>query len=248
MRRLAVFDIDGTLTDTNAVDDECYLRAVADVLGLGPEGLDWSRAPHVTDSALLRWLADQNARPVEEYHEPAVIARLLELLQEQRATNPARFAAIPGAATVRSELERRGWSIALATGAWEPSARLKLNAIGFDVAEIVLASGTDALTRTDIVRCALRRATEQFGSFDRVVSIGDAVWDVRTAAAVEWPFVGVATGSRADVLRAAGASVLVPDLSDAAALCLALETAEVPRFEDAPHAAVARSGSDEVPR
>lgn len=31
MRRLAVFDIDGTLTDTNAVDDACYLRAVADV-------------------------------------------------------------------------------------------------------------------------------------------------------------------------------------------------------------------------
>jgi hypothetical protein len=39
MKQLAIFDIDGTLTDTNAVDDECYLRAVSDVLDL--DGRSW---------------------------------------------------------------------------------------------------------------------------------------------------------------------------------------------------------------
>ena len=138
-RRLAVFDIDGTLTDTNDVDDECYLQAVAEVLLLDREALEWSAAPHVTDSALLRWLADQHSRPVEESHETAVVTRFLELLDQQRAANPGRFAAIPGAQAVRAELERREWNVALATGAWEPSARLKLDAIGFDAAGIVLA-------------------------------------------------------------------------------------------------------------
>ncbi|HEY2290779.1 MAG TPA: hypothetical protein VGM86_08775 [Thermoanaerobaculia bacterium] len=29
MTRLAIFDLDGTLTDTNAVDGECYLEAAS---------------------------------------------------------------------------------------------------------------------------------------------------------------------------------------------------------------------------
>ena len=33
MPRLAIFDIDGTLTATNAVDDACYFRAAAEVYG-----------------------------------------------------------------------------------------------------------------------------------------------------------------------------------------------------------------------
>jgi phosphoglycolate phosphatase-like HAD superfamily hydrolase len=235
MRRLAVFDIDGTLTDTNAVDDECYLRSVADILGLSRQSLDWSEAPHVTDSALLRWLAERHTCPLNATHESDVLHRFLELLAQQFAANPARFHAIAGAPNVHAELESRGWHIALATGGWEPSARFKLKAIGFDTAGIVLASATDALTRIDIVRLALERATEALGAFERVVSVGDATWDVRTAAAVGWPFVGVATGVPADRLRAAGASTIVSDLSDITALCLALEVAEVPHVGDAPH-------------
>jgi phosphoglycolate phosphatase-like HAD superfamily hydrolase len=46
---LVVFDIDGTLTDTNLVDGECYWRAVREVLGLSGERPDWSDFHHVTD-------------------------------------------------------------------------------------------------------------------------------------------------------------------------------------------------------
>ena len=228
MRQLAVFDIDGTLTDTNAVDDECYLGAVADVLGLERYSLDWSAAPHVTDSGLLRWLAERHAAPLDASHESAVVTRFVELLNQQLAASPARFRPIRGAVTVRAELEGRGWQVALATGGWEPSARLKLDAVGFDLKEIILASASDALTRMDIIQCALRRATERFGTFARVVSLGDAVWDVRTATAVGWPFVGVATGARADQLRAHGASTILADLSDVDELSAALAAAEIP--------------------
>ena len=38
--QLAIFDIDGTLTATNAVDDECYARAVAEMLDVAPEDID----------------------------------------------------------------------------------------------------------------------------------------------------------------------------------------------------------------
>jgi phosphoglycolate phosphatase-like HAD superfamily hydrolase len=226
MRRLAVFDIDGTLTDTNAVDGECYVRAVGDVLELDPKALDWTDAPHVSDSALLDWLGRRHSRPVGAPEHAAVLHRFVELLREQLALDPQRFRPIAGAREVRSVLERAGWRIALATGAWSESARLKLAAIGFDTTGIVMATSSDAPTRTEIVRLAADRARQAHGEFDRIVSIGDAVWDVQTAAIVGWPFVGIASGERSDRLRAAGATCVLHDLADERALLGALSDTE----------------------
>jgi len=35
-----IFDLDGTLCDTNAVDDDCYRRAAAATLAVPPSGID----------------------------------------------------------------------------------------------------------------------------------------------------------------------------------------------------------------
>jgi len=230
MRRLAVFDIDGTLTDTNAVDEECYLRAVAEVLGLEAAALDWSQAPHVTDSALLRWLCERHCgRTLGDGEAEATIGRFLELLRAELAAAPGRFRATPGAPAVIGCLREAGWEVALATGGWEPSARLKLAAAGLAADDLVLASASDAPTRQEILELAADRAMERGGgAFSRIVAVGDALWDLRTAAALGWPFVGVASGERASRLRAAGASVVLEDLADPAAFRAALEAAAVP--------------------
>lgn len=235
MRRLAVFDIDGTLTDTNAVDDDCFVRAVADTLRLDASALDartmdWSNAPHVTDSALLGWLCEQHCdRPLRDGEADATIHRLLDLMHAELASNPARFRPIAGAADAFRPLRGIGWEIAFATGAWEASARLKLAAAGLDSADYVLASSSDAPTRTEIMELAVRRAA-RFGAeeFNRIVSIGDGLWDVRAARELGWPFVAIASGQHADRMRAAGAVTILPDLADTAALCAALESATVP--------------------
>jgi len=49
------------LTDTNDVDDECFRRAVADIFALTHASVDWSDAPHITDSSLARWLCQSIA-------------------------------------------------------------------------------------------------------------------------------------------------------------------------------------------
>lgn len=116
--------------------------------------------------------------------------------------------------------------MALATGGWGPSARLKLAAAALDEPGLVLACSSDAPTRPEILQLALRRARERSGAdFDRVVSVGDAAWDVRAAAEVGWPFVGVGRGVRARALREAGAAIVVADFSDRAAVYEALEVA-----------------------
>jgi phosphoglycolate phosphatase-like HAD superfamily hydrolase len=226
MPRLAVFDIDGTLTDTNAVDDECFLRAAAEVFELDAR-LDWSGAPHVTDSAIARWLCmAYKARVPSERELSRMTDLFVEFLRDELARAPERFAPVLGVLGLFADLRATGWEVALATGGWGPSARLKLAAARLDDPGLVLACSSDAHTRPEILQLAHRRARERAGvDFTRVVSVGDGVWDVRAAAEVGWPFVGVGRAAHARALREAGAAIVVPDFSDRAAVYEALEVA-----------------------
>ena len=64
--------------------------------------------------------------------------------------------------------------------------------------------------------------------FARIVCIGDGVWDVRTAASLGLPCIGVGTAGRAERLAAAGATRVVPDFTDLEAVFNALEDATPP--------------------
>jgi phosphoglycolate phosphatase-like HAD superfamily hydrolase len=228
--QLAIFDIDGTLTATNAVDDECYLRAVAETFDLDGADLSWAEAPHVTDRGLARWLCTRHLNRAPEPHElTALERRFVAILQAELARAPERFAPIDGARGIFHHLQSAGWRIALATGAWGASARTKLGAAGLTAREMPMACADDAESREDIVRVAWQRAEAQTGSrFDRVVSIGDAPWDVRTARSLALPFVGVGAGAGEERLRAAGARTVLPDLADGAAVLAALAAASIP--------------------
>ena len=229
MARLAVFDIDGTLTDTNAVDDQCFVRAVAEVLELDSGLLDWSAAPHFTDEALLHWLAEHHGRlPLSSHVHDTVVDRFVELLEAEVTASPWRFRPIPGAGSLFQELQRAGWTCALATGGWERSARLKLRAAGLHEAGLAFASSDDALTRVEIMNLAVQRATISGATFDRIVSVGDGVWDVHAATALGWPFVAVASGTRASLLRRQGADATLADYKDVATVTRALDLAKPP--------------------
>jgi hypothetical protein len=51
--RLVIFDIDGTLTETMKVDEECFVRSFKDVFGFTDIDTDWSHYPHTTDSGIF---------------------------------------------------------------------------------------------------------------------------------------------------------------------------------------------------
>ncbi|HJU68988.1 MAG TPA: HAD family hydrolase [Gemmatimonadaceae bacterium] len=230
MSQLAIFDIDGTLTATNAVDDECYLRAVAATFGLAGADLDWADAPHVTDCGLARWLCTRHLGRAPQPDELAELERrFVGILRSELARTPDRFAPIDGARGIFDYLRSAGWSIALATGAWGSSARTKLDAAGLAAGEMPMACADDAESREDIVRVARERAEARAGShFERIVSVGDAPWDVRTARSLELPFVGIGVGPNEHRLRTAGARVVLPDLADRPGVLAALEAAQIP--------------------
>src|SRR5262249_52198825 len=49
---LAIFDIDGTLTESVAVDERCFVQAFREVLAIGRINTNWLDYPFQTDSGL----------------------------------------------------------------------------------------------------------------------------------------------------------------------------------------------------
>jgi beta-phosphoglucomutase-like phosphatase (HAD superfamily) len=214
--RIALFDIDGTLTASNKIDSECRADAFRDTFGSDLD-MNWGSYEHTTD----HWIAIEalkrarNRIPTE--HELSLDrARCVELLT-QRMTEMHE---IPGAGAFLAELQARNWRIALCTGAWGDSARLKLARAKLPL-DLPLASCDEEISREAILTRGI--ALVGGSKHDVIVSFGDAPWDVRAAANLQLPFIGIASGPRADELRRSGAAEVFEDFRDAAAISVAVD-------------------------
>ncbi|MGE0886932.1 MAG: HAD family hydrolase [Blastocatellales bacterium] len=215
---LAILDIDGTLTDTSHVDQLCYTRAVAETHGVIEIGASWTNCPHVSDSGITRqiFLDHFGREPIDEDLSP-LKTRFFDLLREHHELDAAAFAEIPGARRMVTHLSQHDdWVITIATGCWHGSAKLKLAAAGIEVEQFPGGFAEDDHAREGIVQAAIDRARRHYGhpEFNKIVSVGDGLWDLRTAANLDLDFVGIASGERAQVLNQAGARHIVGDYLD----------------------------------
>src|SRR5688572_1729743 len=219
MRKLVLFDIDGTLVLTGGAGVRAMNRALEDAFG-PTEGLDGIPVAGRTDWAIL---TDAVRR-----HQQTLDTRLLDELRDRYVRYLAaeidhpgtgRKAVMPGIREILDSLEhRRDVLVGLLTGNFEAGARVKLG--HFDLWRYFRcgAFGDDAADRNALVPFAVRRA-EACGlpaiPPRDVVVVGDTPADVACARAGNAVAVAVATGSSSvDELRATGADHVFENLSD----------------------------------
>ena len=227
-RKLAIFDVDGTLLDNMEVEDACYSAALCEVLELPSLDTDWTHYEHVSDAAIAveAYRRHYGAAPSAAQLE-ATSARFVRLLAEAHDTDTGVIRAMNGAARLFEALARHGWAVAIATGAWRRASELKMSAAGLRYEGVPMATSEDGPARASIVFAARVRAElhHAVDRFDRVVSIGDGLWDVLAARDLGLPFVGIGRGVRANGLRAAGVGVILEDYADIGVTVAALDSA-----------------------
>ena len=228
MRKLVLFDIDGTLVLTGGAGLRAMNTALEEVLGR-PEGLDGIPVAGRTDWAILaeavRVLDRELDVPLLEQLRDRYIANLaIEIERPGRGVK----AVMPGIRELLSVIEERDDTfLGLLTGNFEEGARIKLS--HFDLWRYFKcgAFGGDAADRNELVPVAVSRAVAcgfpQIEPADILV-VGDTPHDIACAHAAGATPVGVATGGYSVAqLRDSGAEIVFQDLSDASAFVRLLE-------------------------
>lgn len=208
---LIVFDIDGTLTDTNGVDGLCFSKAMSNVFGIHEITTDWADYEHTTDSGILRQLLreelgqDATAEMFKNFKTTFVAE-----LERARVEKPSHFSEVPGASKIFDEILRStNWGVSIATGAWEPSARFKLTACKVST-EYPMGFAEDHIDRREIIKTSIDRAKNFYDqkSFETLVYIGDGIWDLNAAKSLGMGFIGVDVSGLDQRLKPQGAHTI----------------------------------------
>ncbi len=188
---LVVFDVDGTLVESEDFDDILYARAIRTALEIDVDE-DWSRYRHQTDSGILNEVLDRNGIKGDRSLAHASVRRdLIALVAGYLADRGGRLPEVPGARAFVNRLA--AWPevvIGIATGGWQETAAMKLRAIGLDPDTLNLASGSDAESRVEIMRTAAER-TLAGRSAERKTYFGNRPWDREASRRLGWHFIGI---------------------------------------------------------
>ncbi|MEU7154125.1 HAD hydrolase-like protein [Streptomyces sp. NPDC045456] len=212
MAQLVLWDIDHTLVDTRGVGRSLFAEAFRQVTGL--EMKEQAKIDGLTEPVIFRETAKLHGLTTTREDFEAFALALGEGHVRRAAELRERGHALDGAASVLDALADRGFLQTVVTGNVRAAAEVKVATFGLDHhLDLSLgAYGEDAEERSELVSIALKRGDQQASN---AVLVGDTPADVEAGLTAGVRVVGVATGrSSVDELRAAGAEVALPDLSN----------------------------------
>jgi phosphoglycolate phosphatase len=224
MKRLLLFDIDGTLLSTSGAARRAFQRALLEVYATtGP--IDNHPFNGKTDPQIARELLSAAGLPddrIDEGLQHLWSSYLAGLEHEMRATDYQTHV-YPGVRPLLDALsEQPDVILALLTGNVSRGAELKLKSAGLHDYFKFGAFGSDSEQRTSLPQVAVERAVEFCGRSFRgseVVVIGDTPHDIRCGESLGVFTVGVATGGHAcEELAAVGADAVFENFEDTAAV------------------------------
>jgi len=205
--RAALFDVDGTLVDTNYLHVVTWWQAFAQA-GCHVSMTDIHRAIGMGSDQML-------GRLLPSDRDTGADAELRTAHSALYATYWSRLRPLPGAADLLRACQERGLAVVLASSAGEPefnALRAALDAE--DAIDAATFAGDVASSKPapDLIEAALDRVGV---SAQQAVFTGDTVWDVQACQQAGVPCIGLLSGGISrDELTEAGAAEVYPGPAD----------------------------------
>ncbi|WP_445167969.1 HAD family hydrolase [Mycolicibacterium sp. Dal123E01] len=205
-RPAVLFDIDGTLVDSNYLHVHAWQRAFHDA-GLPVEAWHIHRSIGMDGSTLVDELSKGADDDVQK--------RLKDLHTRYYEGSAELLTALPGARQLLQRVAESDLQVVLATSAPENELAMLRATLSCDDLVSAITSAEDveeAKPKPDIVNVALQKAGV---TAEHAVFVGDTVWDVEASARANVACIGVLSGgvSRGE-LEKAGAAAVFDDVQD----------------------------------
>lgn len=221
-RPAVLFDIDGTLVDSNYLHVHTWYRAFQEV-GLGVEAWRIHRSIGMDGTTLVSSLAgdaDDDTR-----------SRAKDLHSRYYKETAALLRPLPGAQELLQRVDKLGLQVVLATSAPDDELEILRKVLASDALVSAVTSSKDVDTakpKPDIIEVALDRAGVDAAN---AVFVGDTVWDVEACERAGVPTIAVLSGgvSRGE-LESAGAQAVFENPAD---LCQHLDSTAIGRLAEA---------------
>jgi phosphoglycolate phosphatase-like HAD superfamily hydrolase len=195
----AIFDVDGTLLDTNYLHVTAWWDAFRE-RGHDVACADIHRAIGLSSDDLITRVLGRPDPSVSGAHSRYIAPYL------------GRMRPLAGAPELLRATGRLGLNVVLATSAKDEELDLMLDALGArDAVDTVVSSGDVKQAKPDPE--IVHKALEESGTDPaRAVMVGDTVWDVLAARRAGLPCIGLLSGGIGEEeLRGAGAVETYPD-------------------------------------
>lgn len=187
-KNLIVFDIDGTLTDTVEIHQNAF-RTSLQHIGVKNFNDSFGTYKHHTDSFIAKEIFELSVnKPFEQL--------ILDTFEEHLYTqiNQNKIREINGAKQLIKYIETNtDFGICYATGSLLKPAKLKLEKTGilFDPTQLVASNKINE--REAIIKKAINNSLSFYNveKFDRIISFGDGIWDLKAAENLSIEFVGI---------------------------------------------------------
>jgi len=220
MNYLASFDIDNTLIQGSSGHVESLILAIKDIYGLATR-IDVINHHGMTDPEIIIRIMEKY--DADDQFIQSGLKECMDHMQLQYAqiVQSENIVILEGVSDLLTKLDQKGFVLGLVTGNHESIARAKLKKIGLNDFFKFGGFGSDHISRTELVKIAVRRAGNLFNldADTKIFHFGDALQDMRAAREAGVKPIGVTTGVfSADDLEAAGAFKVIPNFSDTDAI------------------------------
>jgi len=208
--KLIVFDIDGTLTDSVKQHQQAFRETLFEI-GVDEINSSLNAFKHHTDSFIAKEIYESNRKTTfsKEKHS------LFESGLTEKICNQ-KFEEIAGAKQLIDQLKKEtSFAVCFATGSLRRAAEHKLNSIGITFEKWQLVASDNTYEREKIVEQAIKNSAEYWNIpiFERIIAVGDGLWDLVTAKNLGIEFIGVGIANE-QILTEKGAKIVCKDLTE----------------------------------